>query len=925
MTKEKQMKKLKREKQVKKEANIKRNRISEVEEAKVSELSVNPRYRGLNYKLDTNRYAKRFIKYYRKKIGYQLSSTINTMLRGRGKVILMIANAGGGKTYCILQEMSKLSMEKGNENVRYVIAVPNRNQSNQNEKSLSLAQFGAKSVVGSKDGKKKVEVNTLDNKLYSCVYDKALDLVEILKSNGHEVVLVLDESHKMIADANFRAEAIDNLEEASRVADQCVMMTATPRKCLSYYEYDEIYTLVDECAQANIGKFNVILSEENKLTLLSEIKRYLNMTAEIVVVEEKWEDTQEIVTPKDLFEYLQGKQYETVKRKTETHITSKKVPMRVLVRLNSIAEIEKYIEILKEAGIKAEKLTRKEKDGEVFKSIEEQSKIFTNSQVIFCTSIVECGVSLENQDICLIEMTNSAKDFNPDNTIQFFARPRLQISEATLILVDYINKDIRARVNKMCKNDIMLDKEALLKKELKDFSMSRDAITDEKSLKEIKDKIEALQNKFLELTNKKADKDLMKINAELRLYDAQDETAKFFLKEDIHNNSINNYDYMNVVKADLEYLIAKIDTKRVVEKSYRFLDSYLVKENPRMLVEALEGNVFYEMIEVKHCNIVNELNDPKLSEQYKNDIEFMKKLNEEYRDLKAMKEDEARELLYDDEFVKLLEDIRLGNIYKENLNEYTDKYSMKDILSFKESSVYEEYLKLIEVFSLEETISLLTHKIVPQSNINTLYRNCKKDVRKQAKEVYNLKKVDEEIMYNLFEENMNIVPRLEDTRYFTSPELNHIIEERHFVKNLNSRKVYNKGLHTKHSVILDVVVPAKTNEKGKMVSIRASKELLLKLNIELVDKGIYQDSKMDKEIKAIRKIARMNYMEADLYSKENIKKLESVYSSTRNADRKMLKEISKVFNVSEAKDGFKINSLKKTFDVASIISQLYYK
>ena len=105
MTIEKQMKKLKREKQVKKEANIRRNKISETKEAEVSELLVNPRYRGLTYRLDMNRASKRFIKYYRNKIGYQLSATINAMLRGRGKTILMVANAGAGKTFCILQEM----------------------------------------------------------------------------------------------------------------------------------------------------------------------------------------------------------------------------------------------------------------------------------------------------------------------------------------------------------------------------------------------------------------------------------------------------------------------------------------------------------------------------------------------------------------------------------------------------------------------------------------------------------------------------------------------------------------------------------------------------------------------------------------------------------------------------------------------------
>ena len=186
-------------------------------------------YRGLSYKKDINRDTLRLIKKYRNKIGYQLGGEIQSMLSRRGEVILMIANAGGGKTYVILKEMNELSKKKCNDNVRYIITVPTFNQSNQNEKSDVLSMFKAKSIVGSRDGRKKVEVNSMTDRLFSCVYDKALDLVEILKSNGHEVVLVIDECHKLIADNNFREEAITNLEKARDLSDQVIMMTATPR------------------------------------------------------------------------------------------------------------------------------------------------------------------------------------------------------------------------------------------------------------------------------------------------------------------------------------------------------------------------------------------------------------------------------------------------------------------------------------------------------------------------------------------------------------------------------------------------------------------------------------------------------------------------------------------------------------------------
>lgn len=881
----------------------------------------NPQYRGLSYKKDINRDTVRFIKKYKKKIGYQLGGTVESMMTRRGQMILMIANAGGGKTYCVLQTMAKLSMIPANDNVRYVIAVPNRNQSNQNQKSNVLSQFKAVSIVGSKDGSRKVEVNTITNKIFSCVYDKALDVVEILQSNGHEVVLVLDECHKLISDNNFRGEAIAKLEKACRMASQSIMMTATPRRCLEFYKYSEIYNLVDEDAQNNIEDFRVVLSENNKMTLYKEIRKILNKKVNIVKEEEVWEDTLEVIPPETLLEILESPKYKTVKNKTATLITSKEVDVKVLVRLNSIKQIESYISILEKAGIKAEKLTRKEKDGEVFRSIEEQSKIITESRVIFCTSVVECGVSLENQDIYLIEMIRSARDFDCDNTVQFFARPRKTIGQGILIIPDYINKTIREQIKKEAKEakkkSVEFNELEELTKRKKNFTASKDMIEAKakanyyKELKKIDSRYETLKNKFISETHELANFDLSNIMEKVRFIKEKrgEESARAFLKDEITNQGINNPYYINVIEADLESLEAYIDDKKVIDKAFKEMDKDILRFNPWMFIDYFEGKIFYNTISIEHCTIMDEIdNDKEKAKEYKDLVKYMKELSEAQNQVKAMKLEKARELLNDEEFTKLLDDIVEGNIYKENLSEFTDKYTIKDILSFKETSVYNEYKKAKKVFDSETSLHLVSVRVITEKAITNRYKKAVK--------------VDKTLTRKDFEKKMNIVPEANEIRYLKGTEINDIIERKHIIENLNSVGVYRKGLNDKHSAIMDVILPAKT-KNGKQASIRPSKDLLLKLNIELVDRKVYEDVEMKKVINKIKKDADKLNIKADLYSSVNIKKLEAVYSSNDKNEIKMLNEISKVFNLAKDNTGYKINGVVKTFDMASIISSIH--
>lgn len=873
-------------------------------------------YRGLGYRLDFNRNAKRFIKKYKTKIGNQLGGTVESMLTRRGQLILMISNAGSGKTYTIMEKMDILSKMEMNDNVRYVIAVPNRNQSNQNEKAYS--KFGVKSIVGAKDGKKQIYVD-LSLRKFSCVYDKALEVVETLKKAGHEVVLVVDECHKMIADNNFRKEAIANLEEAINMADQSIMMTATPRRNLKYYDFNEIYTFVDEEIQTNIEEFKVLLSDNWRITLFREINKVLNKKPFTVpVVVEKYEDTEEIVEPETLLEMLEGEKTKTV-RKTYTEITSKEVPSKVVVRLNSIEEIDKCISILENATVPCERLTSKEKDGEVFQSIEEKSLIESDARVFFVTSVVECGVSLENTEIHLIEVIRKARDFDMDNTVQFFARPRKKIDTGILIVPDYANQAVRESIKEQIKKakeeNKVLDEAELFEKQKKNFATSRimedvkkDLAKYEKEIEKIEAMYENMSKRELDVMHKLAEEEYKSLKVRIGIVSTlgDEERVRKYIQDDIINNTKNNPFYIRVLEADLENLEIYIDNKKVVDKAFKEMDKSIVRHNPKMLLNCFENKIFYDKITLEHHYVEQErLTNPELKEQYDDIRKMFTDKNAELKEVKAMREDMARELLRDEEFVAIIDDIRADKIFKDNINEFTTKYSLAEILSFKKTSIYKQFKSLADIFDNNTAVMILTHTVITDKAKTKIY--------KQA-----LKK-NKDLTMKEFEMSSFIVPNKDEIRYLKNTEINDIIERKHIVDNQNSLGKYKPGVADKQAVIMDVVLPAKNAVKSRQA--RATKDLLLKLNIEMVTRKVYKDAKMEKEIKAIIKSSEKIGTSSDLYSKSNIKKLEAVFSSNNN-DVKMLNEISKVFSIVEDTKGFKINNIVKKFDIITILQNI---
>ena len=215
----------------------------------------------------------------------------------------------------------------------------------------------------------------------------------------------------------------------------------------------------------------------------------------------------------------------------------------------------------------------------------------------------------------------------------------------------------------------------------------------------------------------------------------------------------------------------------------------------------------------------------------------------------------------------------------------------------------------MKTFEKDEAISLLAR---PQIDVGYVLDMCKKEIK------YGNDKISCVDFINTY----NFVAPEKSMRYMRKSDINDIIERKHFIENMNSIGAYKKGLHDKHSTILDVVLPAKT-KNGKVVGIRASNELLMNLMIEMVYRKVYKDVKMEKAIREIVKEAKLYNIDIDFNNPYNRKKLEEAYSSGKRNDVKMLKEISKVFSVVMGKDGYyRINAVVKQFNIADAINQI---
>lgn len=594
-------------------------------------------YRGPLIDLNLNRDKEPIKKMYKKKIGYNLKGEVVKIMKRRGETVLVVANAGGGKTYIMLKVSAELvELDKDKKTV-YIIAVPNTSQSNQNEVNEDLVEFGFESIVG-KASKLQVDGSdkTVEERLkeggrkFSCVYDKVDEVITKAKEQGLETVLIVDEAHKLIWDT-YRVEALDGMEASTKRADMVIMMTATPDVCKKYYRYDDIYEFIDKKVKNNIKKFKVVFTNNWNLTLKSQVRRLKKL---------------------------------------------KRIP---LIKINNKKTIERLKKSFEDMGYIVEVLTKDSKTGETFKGIEKDGLIGDDVDIIMCTSVIECGISLKDKNIVPVEVIPSCNDFNADNTIQFFARPRKTVDEGILIVKNY-QEDIAEKM-----------------KELKDL---RKNAKPNEIVKAKTRRVPDIDN-YLMNTNRDATAYYQCLNVTLN-HRINEDGVIYAIEHMLEE--LDRIDRTKSIEFDTESLNLYINSKKIIQNAFKKRDKFIITSSPMTLETFFEGKIFYDSIEM-----ILDL-DGKADEQdieaLNNEKEIIKEKNEE----KKARNCEYRQWLEGKNMNKVIKPLMDGKLDRHNIKKYDVDISLRQLIELRDSSLFKTMEKCFRKFSVEETIKIVTSK-----------------------------------------------------------------------------------------------------------------------------------------------------------------------------------------------------------------------
>lgn len=131
----------------------------------------------------------------------------------RKSKFLVHSPTGSGKTRATREAFQELVSESPSKREAYILAAPTRALTSQISNDLECFDF-----IGSKPKAKELLKKHFDNgdRIFATTFDKLPQLYDFLKAQVDEVILVVDEFHKVIQDADFRRETMIKLEEVTK-------------------------------------------------------------------------------------------------------------------------------------------------------------------------------------------------------------------------------------------------------------------------------------------------------------------------------------------------------------------------------------------------------------------------------------------------------------------------------------------------------------------------------------------------------------------------------------------------------------------------------------------------------------------------------------------------------------------------------------
>lgn len=339
-----------------------------------------------------------------------------------GKKILLDAPCGVGKTtfFCSLIAL----LFKADYQV--IILTPNRIQSEQNasihlEDPVTLTTNQVYCVTA----KSGVHLSPDGNKTYSCVYDKADEILNYDEMSAYKTILAIDEAHEMEDARDYRATAISKIGKAAEYINDCggtvVYMTGTPQKLMGHnFNYWIHVDRVDESQnifpRLNMETVDIYRKNSHKVNMLDFL---VNVAAEM-----RKNNERPIIHLNDI-----NKIREAAKK---LHI--KGINSQILT-----SHDKGFIEYRDENGKKTRKY-----NSQMYQSIVERSAL-PEADCYLVTSILDVGTSItgvigqdgkvhEDASLVPVFLTRAPKDFDVDKITQFFSRIRYTVHRGVILM-----------------------------------------------------------------------------------------------------------------------------------------------------------------------------------------------------------------------------------------------------------------------------------------------------------------------------------------------------------------------------------------------------------------------------------------------------------------------------------------------------------
>lgn len=300
----------------------------------------------------------------------ELAHELKVLLQSK-KRILLNAPTGGGKTYAILNLFKELSL--ADERHVYILATPNKSQSEQNKEYNITAVVGGVTVYHLMDS----EIRTV-----SAVYDKIDALISEAMLRNMKVSLIIDEAHELIYSYTIRRKAIHQIVDNLEYCETVIYMSATSKVLEQNQDIFGIEEIV-YCKQSN----------RNSNASAMDIVQYKDVNVQSL-----------------LFTYIKK---------------NLKGYKQIFVRHNDVAAISSICSNLNKMGITSTFIDSSLKDSnDVYKEIINKGTIPYKYKVVLVTSIMDSGVSIKNDSNTLCIYACRPNEFNISSIEQFSNRFR---------------------------------------------------------------------------------------------------------------------------------------------------------------------------------------------------------------------------------------------------------------------------------------------------------------------------------------------------------------------------------------------------------------------------------------------------------------------------------------------------------------------